>query len=367
MTTLVVTGSDLHDAAAWASRIVPAKPVLPLLGGLLLEASDELRVTGFDLDTCGTITLAAVVKEPGRLLLSARLLAAVAKTVDRDVDVLIEERRGGGVEVRCGRSEWTVPSMSADEYPQLPVSADATATVDAEVLRRALARVLPASSRDGTLANLAGAQIEPSETGMLIVATDRYRMAVADIPLLSGEAPSAHVPAELLEAAVRADGSEPFAISCTDHTFGLATDEIALVGRQLADEFPRWRHLVPEPGEHCATVEVVELQRAIQQAQVMSPDAEAAMQLQFGEDSVRLAAEDTDRRAHVELAVEMQGEPKDVGMKPAYLLTALAAMESPSCAIHLYRSFAILSPLANDGTTIPGYRHMVAFRKGKSR
>lgn len=366
MTTFVVTGSELHDAASWASRIVPAKPVLPLLGGLLLDATDELRMTGFDLDTCGTVTLPAVVKEPGRLLLSARLLAAVAKTVDRDVDVVIEEARGG-VQVRCGRSEWTVPSMSAAEYPQLPVSAEATATVDADTLRRALARVLPASCREPSLANLAGARIEPGDDGMLLVATDRYRLAVAEVPLLSGESPSAHVPAELLEAAIRASGSGEVSISCTDQTFGLAADDYAIVGRQVAEEFPRWRQLLPDPGEQYAVVEVSELTRAIQQAQVMAPDAEAAMQLQFDDDTVRVAAEDTDRRAHVEVAVEFHGEARDIGVKPAYLLAALAAMESPSCAIHLHRSLAVLTPLANDATAIPGYRQMVAFRKGKSR
>jgi DNA polymerase III subunit beta len=366
MTTFAVTGADLHEAAAWASRIAPAKPSIALLGGLLLDAGDELTVTAFDFDTCGTATIAATVKEPGQLLVSARLLAAVAKTVARDVDVTVEES-GGVAEVCCGRSEWSVPTMSAQEYPQLPVGVGPVATVDAAALRGALARVLPAVSREvGGLASLTGLRVEPSDTGMALVATDRWRLAYADIPLISGTAPAALVPAGLLDSAARAMGSGEVSISCDANTFGLATESHRLIGRQVDAEFPRWRDLVPDPGENFAVVDVAELVRAVEQAQVMSEDAEVAIELGFTEDAVSVAAHADGRRARAEAAVALTGDPAAVQVKPSYLLTALGAMGTSACVVHFYRRFLVLSPKV-DGSGTGQYRHLVMHRVSARR
>lgn len=363
MTSFAVTGAHLHEAAAWASRIVPTKPAMPMLGGLLLAADgDQLTLSGFDLDTCGTTTIPATVKEPGRLLLSAKLLTAVAKTIARDVEVTVEQV-GGVVEVRCGRSEWAVPVMDVDLYPQLPANTDAVATVDAATLRRALARVLPAVSTQDQPPALTGVLIEPSPSGgAMIVATDRYRLAVAEIPLTSGTAPDVLVPAGLLDAAVRAAGDGDIAVSCAANTFGLASARHSVVGRQMADQFPRWRGFVPDLADHHARVDVAELGQAIAQAQVMSPDVESAITLRFDGDGVRVSAQDAERRAHAEAAAELHGDPAEVLVKPSYLLAALGSMESTACEIHFFRTLAILVPVDTDGVRDSSYRHLVMYR-----
>ena len=46
----------LADAAAWVARSLPARPPVPVLGGVLVEASsgpsgERLTVSGFDYET----------------------------------------------------------------------------------------------------------------------------------------------------------------------------------------------------------------------------------------------------------------------------------------------------------------------------
>jgi hypothetical protein len=63
----------------------------------------------------------------------------------RDTDVAITtDPHGGGVLVRCGRTEWHMPALAVAEYPTLPYLGDPLGAIDPGQLRRVLGRVLPA-------------------------------------------------------------------------------------------------------------------------------------------------------------------------------------------------------------------------------
>lgn len=55
----------------------------------------------------------------------------------------------------------------------------------------------------------------------------------------------------------------------------------------------------------------------------------------------------------------------EVGVKASFLLTALAAMESPLVAMHFHPRFVLLIPRAADGTVVEGYRQLVMHRVSK--
>ena len=56
----------LADAVAWAARSLPVRPSVPVLAGLLIEASDEgLVLSTFDYETSARATLKAEVSRRG--------------------------------------------------------------------------------------------------------------------------------------------------------------------------------------------------------------------------------------------------------------------------------------------------------------
>lgn len=362
MTAFSITGTDLHEAASWALRIVPAKPVTPLLGGLLLDATDELALTAFDYDTAGTATIPAVVKTPGRVLVSARLLAAIAKTVARDVDVTIEAD-GPSAIARCGRSEWSLPTMPADEYPTLPAHRDPEADVDAAELRHALSRVLPMvyTGHETVLSALTGVRLRGGPDGLELVSTDKYRAAVARIPWKAddGVTLEALPPASLLEAAARADSTGTLGLSWDAQTFGVTGDRHRIVGRQIAEKFPPTERFIPPPGEHYAVIDVADLRRAVDEAMVML-DREPAVRLSIGAEAVEVSVVGDDRRARADATVHaLSGVPVSVAVNASYLRSCLAVMESDAAVVHLTKRAALLLPSDRDGVVVEGYQALV--------
>lgn len=365
MTTIIVTGATLHEAAAWASKVVPPKPVTAVLGGLLLDArDDELVVTASDYETWATVTVPATVKEPGRLLLSARLLTDVAKQVNRDVDFVLDDS-SGEVMARCGRSEWSLPPLPAEDFPSSPAALPTVAEVDAAEFRRAVARVLPAVSSDPTTPQLASVRLEPCDAGLALVATDRYRLHVAEVPIVSGEVPELLlVPPELLKAAAVHGGDDTLALTAKGGLFGVSSDEFRLSGRQIEASLPPWRQLLWTLTDHRVVVEAAELRRVVDHVQVMAGSGDANfVDLRFDGDSVEASADLTDRRARAEGTCDARGEAIEVRLTPGYLLDALAALPSTHAAVYVEKSKCLLLPCSATGEVAAGFSALVMGRK----
>src|SRR3954464_16078035 len=80
----------LADAVAWAARSLPVRPSVPVLAGLLIEASHEgLVLSTFDYETSARATLQAEGADEGRALVSGRLLADICRSLpDKPVDMV---------------------------------------------------------------------------------------------------------------------------------------------------------------------------------------------------------------------------------------------------------------------------------------
>jgi DNA polymerase-3 subunit beta len=361
MTTFTITGADLHNAANWAARIAPARPAIPTLGGALIDAgSDQIAVTCFDYETCGSVTVPADVTEPGRVLVSARLLAAIAKTVAKATAVTITVA-GDTATVRSGRSEWSLPTMPVDEFPGLPELGEPVGEVDAEELRRALTRVLPALDATGDLPVLAGVKLDADADGLTLVATDRYRVATTQLAWkATGTDPvDALVPADLLKAAANAGGASMVTVYAGESTFGLQTDTHKIVGRQIAAQYPDLSRVMPTPGDHFAVIDVADLARAVDETMVML-DKEPILRLEFGADAVDVSAVGEGRSARASSIVhELAGEPLVTALNAGYLRTALGLLESDAAVLYFDGRTVLAMPSDNTGNVLDGYSHLV--------
>ena len=122
----------LAEAVTWVARGLPNRPPVPVLAGVLIEASDEgtLTLSAFDYEVSAKITVAAEVAEPGTVLVLGRLLADISRNLPaRPIDVRTD---GNKVEVTCGSSRFSLLLMPASSRPStrtVPDSATSAATV----------------------------------------------------------------------------------------------------------------------------------------------------------------------------------------------------------------------------------------------
>src|SRR4051794_31036466 len=156
---------------------------MPVLAGLLLDAGDSpspgLTVSAFDYEVSSRVSVAADVREPGRALVSGRLLAEIARSLpDRPVDVASD---GSKVTLTCGSARFTLLTMPVEDYPRLPDLPTTSGRIASDVFAGAVSQVVVAAGRDDTLPVLTGVLVEIDGAQITLWTTDRYRLAVRQL------------------------------------------------------------------------------------------------------------------------------------------------------------------------------------------
>jgi len=334
-----VERDTLAEAAAWVARSLPARPAVPVLGGVLVEADcgpggERLTVSGFDYETSAQVQLEAGVGDPGRVLVSGRLLADITRALPaKPVDLVVD---GARATINCGNSRFALPTMPVEDYPQLPAMPQLAGTVAADVLAEAVAQVAVAAGRDDTLPMLTGVRLEIDGARLTLAATDRFRLAVRELEWAPGEdlpevSGAVLIPSRTLAEVAKTlagAGTVSLALSTGESMLGISGGGRRATTRLLDAEFPRFRQLIPAESASSATVEVAPLAEAIKRVALVT-DRVAQVRMEISEDGMRLAAGGDDvGSAEEELACELDGEPLTIAFNPAYLLDALGALHA---------------------------------------
>ena len=359
----------LADAVAWAARTLPSRPALPLLAGLLLEAEDTgLTLSGFDYETSARVVIDADVSTKGRVLVSGRLLADIARALPGAPVELT--RDGSRMAVQCGRSSFMLPTLSVDDYPALPTMPTTTGTVAGDVFAAAVAQVAVAAGRDDTLPTLTGIRMEIESGTVTMAATDRYRLAVREFawtPAKPGVEATALVPARVLaDTAKTLANAHEVAISLpgggTDGLVGFEGHGRRTTTRLLDGEFPKYRALLPSESTTIVTLQTGALVEAVKRVALVA-ERNTPVRLTFGGSEVLLRAGAGDEaQASEATECHIDGDGLEIAFNPQYLLDGLGAVDSPVTVMSFTQSSrpAVLQGAAEAGAApIADYRYLL--------
>ncbi len=178
---LTAATADLAAAVADVARLLPARSPDPVLSGVLLTAGpDGVEVAGTDRERSVRLRRPATVHAEGTVLVPGRPLADTLRGLDvPDVRLAVE---GSRLAVRTPRSRFALPLLDVDTHPGVPVPPASAGTAAGRPLLRAFAAAASATSRDDALPLFTGIRVRSVEAGLRLVATDRYRLVVAELP-----------------------------------------------------------------------------------------------------------------------------------------------------------------------------------------
>ena len=361
----------LAEAVTWVARGLPARPPVPVLAGILLQADDDgtLTLSAFDYEVSARITVAAEVSEAGTVLVLGRLLADISRNLPaRPIDVVTE---GSKVQVTCGSSRFSLLMMPADDYPTLPTSPEASGSVDGHLFTQAVAQVSVAADRGDTLPILTGVRVEIEGDTMTLLATDRYRLAMRELHWNPGSTDASHV--VLIPARTLADTARSLGASGSiDVALGTAAGGDGLVGfeagqrrsttRLLDGEYPKVSSIFPTTSETESVINTAELVEAVKRVALVA-ERNTPVRLRFSEGQVTIeAGAGDDAQASEAVEARLTGPEIEIAFNPQYLLDGLGAVGTPWSRISFTQASrpAVLSGQAEeDGDADTSYRYVL--------
>ena len=335
-----VSREEFADSVAWVARSLPSRPPVPVLGGVLLDATEQgLTVSGFDYEVSAQVRVGAEVGSVGQVLVSGKLLADITKSLpNKPVDVTLEGTR---VLITCGSAKFSLPTMPVEDYPQLPQLPQQTGSIPADLFSEAISQVAVAAGKDDTLPMLTGIRVEIERNAIVLAATDRFRLAVRELewsPSNPDTTAAVLIPAKTLSESAKTlagDATSPVELALgsgsavgNDGLLGIVNDGRRTTTRLLDAEFPKFRQLLPSEHTALATVEIAPLVEAIKRVALVA-ERGAQVRLQFSTEGLLLSAGGDDAgRAEEGLNAMFQGEPLTIAFNPGYLIDGLSSLHS---------------------------------------
>lgn len=342
----------LTEAVAWVARALSARPVLPILSGLLLTAAKtpdgpgELTLSCFDYEVSARIRVEADVTEPGTVLVPGRLLAEITRSLP-DFPVELDDSAGQDVTLTCGAASFTLVTLPVTEYPDLPDLPVLAGTVDGGALGAAISQVVPAASRDDTLPILTGVNIEFEGGVMTFAATDRYRLAMRELawsPVDPDLSATVLIPAKTLSDAgrmmangvpvqimlrggtgARGGGDSRTELRAADAMVGFECGGRRLTTRLIAGEFIKYKTRFPAEFACRGDVPAAALSEAVKRVALVA-ERGSSVRLTFNQGSVTIeAGTEGQARARETVAAEFTGDEPAIAFSPGYLLDGLGA------------------------------------------
>ncbi len=362
----------LAEAVTWVARGLPNRPPVPVLAGVLIEASDEgtLTLSAFDYEVSAKITVAAEVAEPGTVLVLGRLLADISRNLpDRPIDVRTD---GNKVQVTCGSSRFSLLLMPADDYPTLPSSPAISGTIAGDVFTQAVAQVAIAADRGDTLPILTGVRVEIDGEKITLLATDRYRLAMRELNWNPENTDASHValvPSRTLSdtaKALGASGSIEIHLGAADNgmsgLIGFEAGQRRATTRLLDGEYPKVTSIFPSSADTESVIETVALVEAVKRVALVA-ERNAPVRLRFTEGQVVIeAGSGDDAQASEAVEAVLTGPEIEIAFNPQFLLDGLGAVGTAYSRLSFTQSSrpAVLSGQDKiDGDADTSYRYVL--------
>jgi DNA polymerase-3 subunit beta len=339
----------LAEAVAWTARALPARPAVPVLAGIRLQAAADLTLSSFDYDVSAQARVPVEAEEEGEALVSGRLLAEITRSLPaRPVEITTD---GARATLTCGSATFTLLTMPTEDYPSLPEMPPPAGSIGSDAFASAVGQSATAAGRDDTLPALTGVRIEIAGETLTLVSTDRYRLAVRELrwtPARPDLSAAVLVPARALADTARAltAGAEvSIALALPGEDGGAGEGMIGFEGggrrtttRLLGGDFPRYESLLPKQVNAVPELATAPFAEAVKRVALVA-ERNTAVRLSFSAGQLVLEAGTGDEaQAEEVIDASFEGDDIQIAFNPQYLLDGLTALDSDIARISFTES-----------------------------
>ena len=321
----------LVEAVSNTARATCAKSPVPALEGILLKAEEgKLHLTGYDLELGIVTSIEAKTEQQGELVLSAKLLLDIIRRIPGET-VSIDSDEKYLATIRGGASEFTIPGLSAEEFPELPnVETQADLVLKQGVLKSMIDQTLFAVATTDSKPVHTGSLFDIKDSCVTLVSVDGYRLALRREPIVSDLATRFIVPGKTLSEIsklLREEEEEAYLV-VSQKQIVFRIGGYYVVSRLLEGDFLDYNAAIPKISKTTVKINSRALTEAVERTSLLISDRlRSPIKLAVTEQKVQLNCSTSMGKAHDEVECEVSGETVSMGFNNKYLLDALKAAD----------------------------------------
>ena len=334
-----ISQSALADVLSIVQKGVSPRTTLPILAGIYIETQGEQVVfQSTDLELSVRCATPALVEEAGRAVLPGKILGDIVKNLsDAAIHIATDDQ---SAVIACDQSSFSIKCMDPVDFPLFPsIQEEKSIQIPFDIFADMGKKVFRVVSKDETRAILTGVLVEVGGGCMRMVATDSYRLAVAEVPY---EQPVDDFSAVLAGSFIAdlcslSRTGEDIRLGLTDNQVIVSYGSTTFVNRRLEGNYPNYRQLLPSSSAVICTVDRQALLAGVRRAALLGRNG---AQVRFTVDSVtntiQLSSTTQDVGSTQEtVRCQVEGGDIEIGFNSYYVSEGLAAMESSEITFEL--------------------------------
>lgn len=321
----------LQAACNIASRAVASKSPIPSLEGLQLSCGDRLYVKGYDLKKGIVTAIDADISQRGVIVVGARLFGEMIRRLPDGI-VSIESDEKDNISVRCGKSQFNILGLDAQDYPELPeFDALNSMRIKQHVLKDMINKTIFAVSTDEVRPIYTGTLFEVEEDRLTLVSVDGYRLARRTEKMEDQKLQSCTfvVPGSALSDVEKICTDEEegeVAISVGQKHISFEIGDTMVVTRRLEGEFLNYRRSIPESFKYEIKVDRSEFMASIDRVSlIVSEKNSSPVRMTVDDGTIDLLCVTPIGRAEDVCTCDGNGEGLLIGFNDRYMKDALKA------------------------------------------
>jgi DNA polymerase-3 subunit beta len=336
---LTIERAQLLKALNHIQSVVERRNTIPILSNVLLQADGgTLSMTATDMDLAIVEKVSADISASGATTAPAHMLYDIIRKLPdgSQVELDASDADGRQIEIRAGRSRFTLPTLPTDDFPVMTGGEMSHSFgLSGAELRSLVDRTRFAISTEETRYYLNGIFVHVPEDGAVMrgVATDGHRLARVELPSPEGSAgmPGIIIPrktvGELRKLIDDVDGFIDVSLSETKIRF--AFGGAVLTSKLIDGTFPDYERVIPVGNDKIVAIATKEFAEAVDRVSTIATEKMRAIKMNVSSGLLTLSATAQDAGAAVEeLEVSYSNDPIEIGFNARYLLDVAQHIES---------------------------------------
>ncbi len=335
-----ISCKDLLDGVNKVKTVVAPKSALPILSHILMETGEGfVRLTATDLKVSIECQVDCQVYEEGSLTVNSQRLSSVLSELPQG-DLLISLSENSVINLKSGRIETKLFSMSPDEFPAVrSFEGIEPIVVPQKLLKRLFWKTSYAICTDQARYNLTGLLLEVSDGKLIGVATDGRRMAMSlereGIP--TGIEIKVIVPGKMIEELERLLGDDEDVKVLIDETqAAFAFGNVRLVTALIEGTFPNYEMVIPKKNDKEAMIDRAPFMEAVRRTRTMTSNKFNSVRfgLNPGQLVLKVVTPEVGEYEE-EVPIEYEGGAVEIAFNPDFVLDVVRRLEGDKVCLQL--------------------------------
>ena len=336
---VICSRDRLIESVAIVQKAVSSRSTMAILDGILIDANENLKLTGYDQEIGIECQMEADIPEKGSLVVTSRMFGDIIRKLPEDL-ITLESTSAQTLQIESGSSHFSIKYLKAEYYPKIPVVEPADiVTLEQQLLKDMIRQTIFAVSTDETRPTLNGCFFHSEASSVEMVAIDGFRLALRKQDV-EGERSAIKliIPGKVLHELGRIleAGTEKVDIYPSNNNILFDTGSVKIVSRLIQGEYMNYRGILPQTAETTLTISPSALLDAIERASLVitTDDKRYPVRLTTSDEDTLVVSASTDiGTLREEIASSMNGQKIDIDFNPRYFIDALKVSDEDEITI----------------------------------